>query len=40
MSADETKNLIVDLVATPDEDLEFLNRLRVKHGLPAGETGR
>jgi hypothetical protein len=37
MSAQETKQLIEDLVATPHEDLEFLNRLRNKYGLPAGD---
>jgi hypothetical protein len=41
MSELETKGLIEDLVAIPDEDLEFLNRLRNKYGLPSGElTGR
>ena len=38
MSAPETKQLIEDLVATPNEDLEFLNRLRGKYSLPAGES--
>jgi tripartite-type tricarboxylate transporter receptor subunit TctC len=37
MSARETKQLIEDLVATPHEDLEFLNRLRNKYGLPTGD---
>jgi hypothetical protein len=37
MSALETKQLIDDLVAMPDEDLEFLNRLRNKYGLPSGD---
>jgi len=39
MSAADTKKLIEDLVATPNEDLEFLARLRNKYGLPAGEAG-
>jgi hypothetical protein len=29
--------LIEDLVAIPDEDLEFLNRLRNKYGLSSGD---
>jgi len=37
MSAEETGALINDLVATPDENLEFLNRLRTKYGLPSGD---
>jgi tripartite-type tricarboxylate transporter receptor subunit TctC len=37
MSAAETGALIEQLVATPDEDLEFLNRLRAKYGLPSGD---
>jgi hypothetical protein len=37
MSGADTKQLIEKLVATPDEDLEFLNRLRSKYGLPSGE---
>jgi hypothetical protein len=37
MSALETKQLIDELVAMPNEDLEFLNRLRNKYGLPSGE---
>jgi hypothetical protein len=36
MSAADTRNLIEDLVATPAEALEFINRLRHKYGLPAG----
>ncbi len=40
MSAEETRALIADLVAAPAADLEFLNRLRDKHGLPAGESGK
>ena len=38
MSAEDTRQLIEDLVATPDEDLEFLNRLRSKYGLPSGDN--
>jgi tripartite-type tricarboxylate transporter receptor subunit TctC len=34
MSAQDTRRLIEDLVAAPNEDLEFLNRLRDKYGLP------
>jgi tripartite-type tricarboxylate transporter receptor subunit TctC len=34
MSAEDTRHLIEDLVATSEEDLEFLNRLRSKYGLP------
>jgi hypothetical protein len=34
MSAQETKQ---DLAAIPNEDLEFLNRLRNKYGLPSGD---
>ena len=37
MSGAETKQLIDRLAATTDEDLEFLNRLRAKYGLPSGE---
>jgi tripartite-type tricarboxylate transporter receptor subunit TctC len=37
MSAEETKALIDALAATPNEDLEFLNRLRNKYGLPSGD---
>jgi len=37
MSAAETKQLIDDLLAMPNEDLEFLNRLRNKYGLPSGD---
>jgi hypothetical protein len=37
MSALEAKQLIDDLVAMPNEDLEFLNRLRSKYGLPSGD---
>ena len=37
MSAPETQALIEGLAATPDEDLEFLNRLRNKYGLPSGD---
>jgi len=37
MSAEETRQLVNDLVATADEDLEFLNRLRSKYGLPSGD---
>jgi hypothetical protein len=37
MSALETKQLIDDLVAMPNEDLEFLNRLRNKYSLPSGD---
>jgi hypothetical protein len=33
------KLLIDDLVATSNEELEFLNRLRNKYGLPAGDVG-
>jgi tripartite-type tricarboxylate transporter receptor subunit TctC len=41
MSAEETRQLIEVLVATPEEDLEFLNRLRAKYGLPSADsTGR
>ncbi|MEA2988986.1 MAG: hypothetical protein QOG83_1697 [Alphaproteobacteria bacterium] len=40
MSAADTKQLIDDLVAAPNEDLEFLNRLRNKYGLPSGEVTR
>jgi tripartite-type tricarboxylate transporter receptor subunit TctC len=36
-SAEETRQLVNDLVATPDDDLEFLNRLRNKYGLPSGD---
>jgi tripartite-type tricarboxylate transporter receptor subunit TctC len=36
MSAADTRNLIEDLVATPAEALELLNRLRHKYGLPSG----
>jgi hypothetical protein len=36
MSALETKQLIEDLVAIPNEDLEFLNRLRNKYTLLSG----
>ena len=39
MSALDTKRLIDDLVATPEEALELINRLRHKYGLPSGETG-
>jgi len=35
--AEETRQLVSDLVATADEDLEFLNRLRSKYGLPSGD---
>jgi len=38
MSADETNELIAELVAMPDEDLEFLNRLRNKYGLPSRDA--
>jgi tripartite-type tricarboxylate transporter receptor subunit TctC len=38
MSAEETRQLVHDLVATADEDLEFLNRLRSKYGLPSGDS--
>ena len=37
MSAAETKQLIDDLLAMSNEDLEFLNRLRNKYGLPSGD---
>jgi tripartite-type tricarboxylate transporter receptor subunit TctC len=37
MSAEETRQLVSDLVATADEDLDFLNRLRSKYGLPSGD---
>jgi hypothetical protein len=37
MSAEETRQLVSDLVATADEDLDVLNRLRSKYGLPAGD---
>ncbi len=37
MSAEETRQLVNDLVATADEDLEFLNRLRSRYGLPSGD---
>jgi len=37
MSAEETSALISDLVATTDDNLEFLNRLRNKYGLPSGD---
>ena len=37
MSAEETKQLIDALAATPNENLEFLNRLRNKYGLPSGD---
>jgi putative tricarboxylic transport membrane protein len=40
MSAADTADLIRQLVAAPDEDLEFLNRLRTKYGLPSGEGPR
>jgi hypothetical protein len=39
MSGDETMQLIADLVAIPEEDLEFLNRLRNKYGLPSKDGG-
>ena len=39
VSAQDTRQLIEDLVAAPNEDLEFLNRLRDRYGLPAGEIG-
>jgi len=39
MSALDTKHLIDDLVGTPEEALELVNRLRHKYGLPSGETG-
>ncbi|HEY7299539.1 MAG TPA: hypothetical protein VH684_16660 [Xanthobacteraceae bacterium] len=35
MSAQETASLIADLAETPNQDLEFLNRLRNKYGLPS-----
>ncbi len=38
MSAADTGQLIRDLVATPEADLEFLNRLRIKYGLPSGDV--
>jgi len=38
MSAEETRQLVNDLVATAHEDLEFLNRLRNKYGLPSGDS--
>lgn len=38
MSAPETKQLMEDLLAVPNEDLEFLNRLRNKYGLPSGDV--
>jgi tripartite-type tricarboxylate transporter receptor subunit TctC len=37
MSTEETRQLVADLVATAEEDLEFLNRLRNKYGLPSGD---
>ena len=37
MTAEDTRQLVSDLVATADEDLEFLNRLRSKYGLPSGD---
>jgi len=39
MSAQDTKQLIEDLAAVPEQDIEFLNRLRNKYGLPAGDSG-
>ena len=39
MSALDTKHLIDDLVGTPEEALELVNRLRHKYGLPSGEAG-
>jgi tripartite-type tricarboxylate transporter receptor subunit TctC len=39
MTAQETASLIADLAETPNQDLEFLNRLRNKYGLPSGSVG-
>ena len=39
MSAQETASLIADLAGTPGQDLEFLNQLRNKYGLPSGNVG-
>jgi tripartite-type tricarboxylate transporter receptor subunit TctC len=39
MSAADIRGLIEGLMATPDEDLEFIGRLREKHALPSGESG-
>jgi tripartite-type tricarboxylate transporter receptor subunit TctC len=40
MSAPEVKQLMDDLAAIADEDLEFLNRLRNKYGLPSADPVR
>lgn len=39
MSAQDTKQLIEDLAAVPKEDIEFVNHLRNKYGLPSGDIG-